>query len=265
MFKEAFIYTNNYLNEKYEQYCMEILSEQINDKNIYYNMKFCTILDELIFVILYEPEQYFEVIDKVKILAHRKVLNLTKMEIDLLLIKCLGEFIEKHYHKNSIHTMSTDLKINYVVNELISHIKQEVAKRLVDGSEQILRIFLKELKQEISEFLYTGLLDGYDIYYDNFWHEFCRQVQYGMDYTLDLFLKDIQDHLYKTLNTMPTNEIILLFTQTDYFIFEENDLFPTPPRDEMIRCLVSKLMEDLKEMAEIVDLSHIYHEVDIKQ
>jgi hypothetical protein len=261
MLKEAFFYTNNFLNEKYEQYCLDILSIQINEsrnENKFNNIKFCTLLDEFLFVILYEPEQYFEVIDKVKKLTYMKLLNLTKKEIDFLFIKCLGEIKEFHYDKNKKFNMSTELKINYVANELIGNIKQAIAKRLIDESEKIVSLFLKVQKDEISEILYTGPFVGNDIYYENYWYAFCRKVQYGEENELDFFLKGIQDHLYRTLNKISTKEIILLFTQTDYFIFEDDNLFPTPARGEMIHCLVPKLLKDIRDLAAQEDLSIIH-------
>ncbi|MEH6996684.1 hypothetical protein V7075_28945, partial [Neobacillus drentensis] len=108
------IYIDNYLNKKYEKYYLEILSEQITESRIFNNVYYLnsfTILDELIFVNLYYPEQYYEVLDKAKELTFIKISNLSKIEIDFLFIKFLEDFRDKL-------TISRDLKLYYVANEL---------------------------------------------------------------------------------------------------------------------------------------------------
>jgi hypothetical protein len=255
MFKETFLYIDNYLNEKYENYCIEILSEQIierEDKDKLYKIEFSTVMDELVFVKLYEPEKYFEVIEKVKKLTYRKLLNLSENEINFLLIKCLDEFIEFHRY----YGLKQSLKVSYVANKLTNIIKEKVQNQLIEA-HQIRGMFLHHLREDISKLLYTGPIVGNNIYYDNYWDEFCYQVITDEAVDLDLFLKDIKKYVYTSLTKLPLIDIILLYTQTDYFIYFGSE-YPPKTREEMIHSLVPKLLDDIKEVAWLTDISHLH-------
>jgi hypothetical protein len=259
MFKETFLYIDNYLNEKYQKYCIEILTEQvieIENKDKLFKMKFDTILDELVFVILFENEHYYDVIEKVRGLTYSKISKLSNNEIEFLFLKCLDKLIESHYYSDSKQSLNINSKVKYVANELINIIKEKVEIQL-NKADEILGLVLHNLREDISKFLYTVPVVGNDIYYDNYWDEFCYQVIIEEDEVIELFLKDIKNQVYKSLTKLPLKDIILLYTQTDYFIYFGSE-YPSKTREEIIHRLVPKLLEDIKEVAWLADISHIY-------
>jgi hypothetical protein len=76
------------------------------------------------------------------------------------------------------------------------------------------------------------------------------------DDLLDIFLKDIREQVYTSLNNLSLKDIILLYTQTDYFIYFGSK-YPPQTRDDLICCLLPKLLDDIKEIAWLADISHL--------
>ncbi|MEH7158955.1 hypothetical protein [Neobacillus drentensis] len=263
MFKETFVYIDNYLNEKYENYYSEVLSEQIKDSQNDVNlckMEFNTILDKLIFVNLFENEHNYDVIEEVKGLTFSKISKLSINEIEFLFLKCLDKFINYHQYYDLRFPLNIKSKVEYISNEIIHLIEETIEHQLTDAGT-ILDIFLKQLREDISKFLYTGPLVEEDdnlMKYNNFWDEFCYYVIMEEDkgYLLDIFFKDIKEQVYSSLNNLPLKDIILLYTQTDYFIYFGSE-FPPQTREEMIFSLVPKLLDDIKELAWFADISHL--------
>ncbi|MEH6996353.1 hypothetical protein V7075_27230, partial [Neobacillus drentensis] len=124
----------------------------------------------------------------------------------------------------------------------------------INKPEKILRLFLHQLREDISKFLFFGKLCGNDCNFENNWQEFCYQIQYGEDKMLDLILSGIKDHIYTSLNKISNREVILLFTQTDFFIYDDSNRLQQLSRDEMILCLIPKLLADIKDIALLEEL-----------
>jgi hypothetical protein len=260
MFKETFDYIDNYLIEKYENYCKGVLSEQIyenDNKEKLCKMEFNTFLDKLIFVNLFENEHYYDVIEEVKRLTYSRISNLSINEIEFLYLKCLDRFIDNHQYCDSKHSLNIKSKVKNVTNELIHIIEETVEHQIIDVGK-ISETFLRNLREDICNFFYIGPLveDDDEIKHDNYWNEFCYHVIMGENYVLDIFLKDIKEQVYTSLNNLPLKDIILLYTQTDFFIYYGSE-YPPQTRDKMIYCLVPKLLDDIKEMAWLADISYL--------
>jgi hypothetical protein len=248
---EITYYTKNYLNAKYEKYCMEILSE-INSisKNTlglsFYNINFVSVFDELIFIILYENDKYSLYIEEVvRELIYTKFQNLDESEVDFLIIRCLEDLNEdpKYIITNQYY---------FIANEIIKIINEKVISHLSINSGNELKIYLEKLKGDIERFAFSGPFAGDDYNINSYWEEFCFQIQYGEEYVLDIILEDIESRLYTSLKKVEIKDIIKLYTQTDEFQYEEYYCEidkPLPSKEEMIGQIIPKMIEEIQYIA----------------
>jgi hypothetical protein len=245
-------YVDNYLNEKYEKYCWEILLEteknDMSPSDSFYNINFSTALDKLLFVFLYENDQYKQVAYS---MVYRKLRDLEKIEVDFLFYKCFEKYYDDEFNEEIYEINYPSRKYYYIANEFIKIINHLVINHLSNNTGQILKLYLDKLQESIESFAYDGSIEGYENI-SNYWEEFCFQAQYGDGYILEIILEDIEGHIDSTLNKASRKDIILLYTLTDEFNYEEIELdhsSPFPDRGNMIENIVPILLEEIIRVA----------------
>jgi hypothetical protein len=251
MFQETNSIIENYLYKKYDNFSSEILTSPTNENGILNDtnkIKFCTIFDQLIFVLLYDQCQYSNAHMKLKELIYCKLQNLADIEIDFLFIKCLenlsGDY--QYQHDTVIDGKGRGIKIYYITKQFIKVINDKVLKYLTNDSDITLSFYLEEIKRDIKFFLYTGQMEDIEDNYD-YWQKFCYQLNFDDLYKVNIILCNIENYLFKDLKVKPLKDIILLYIRTDRFISNEKAiLFSIPSREEMINSIVPKLLEEIK-------------------
>ncbi|WP_102345873.1 hypothetical protein [Bacillus sp. Marseille-P3661] len=242
----------NYLNQIYEKYCLNILETPMdkNGFNNLYRLNFSTFFDELLFTILYEPDQYKKIINRTTIIMFQNFRNLDESEIDFLFIKC--EDIPRDeidsYYVNDIK----GYKLSKISQQIMKLINKKVSRHLSSLDDNILNSYLEELKISIQNFAYDVSIEGDDYNFSNYWEEFCYQIQYGGGYPLEIIIDDIENHLESKLYNAPMRELMFLYTYTDYFIYQEYELqsdFPFPPKSEMIDNIITLMVDEIKNVA----------------
>jgi hypothetical protein len=256
-YKGSFDYMNNYLNERFENYCSEILSEDLKTGTAsgenFFNISFSTLLDKLIFVLLYEFDKYDQVLEEVYSKIYNKLDRLEEDEIDFLYAKCVDGIYDIDYsdHNNIESNHTSNGKYRQIADEFIKIINQNILDHLSNHSQPLLKSFIKKLQGDIENFAYGGPpASDYNI--NNYWEEFCFHIQYGEGYLLDVVIEDIERHLYSKIENASIQDIILLYTTTDEFNYEDNHIEnnpPLPPRIDMINEVVPKLLEEIKYVA----------------
>ncbi|WP_078549279.1 hypothetical protein [Litchfieldia alkalitelluris] len=255
--KASFDYMNEYLDQKYESYCSEILLDNIKidtlPGNNFFGIKFSTLLDKILFVILYEYGKYEKCLEEIYIVIYDKLNRLGDKEVDFLYARCVDDLGSNEYDLFNFEDDFSSRKHRYIADEFIKIINQTVLDSLSDSnySNEILKTYLKDLQVEIEDFSYGGPSKG-DYNINNYWEEFCFQLQYGDGYLLEIILEDIESHLISKLKNVPIREIIFLYTTTDEFIYIDSYISNNPPlpeREDMIEHIVYKLLDEIKHLA----------------
>jgi hypothetical protein len=246
-------YVDNYLTEKYEKICWEILHETVingmSPRDSFNNINFSTAFDKLLFVFLYEDDQYEQVAYS---MVYRKLQDLEKIEVDFLFYRCFEKYYEDEFNEHINEINYPSRKYYYIANEFIKFINHLVIKHLSDNTGQILELYLEKLQEDIESFAYDGSIEGYDKI-SNYWEEFCFQAQYGDGYILEIILEDIEGHIDTTLNKASRKDVILLYTYTDEFNYEEIEIdypSPLPDRGHMIENIVPVILEKINRVAQ---------------
>lgn len=223
-------YIDNYLNDKYDKYCQEIMNSNpdIDLDSPYFNIKFHTLFDELIFVLLYEHDTYEKFVDnKIFNNIYRKLQNLESEEIYFLFVKCIGNISEYDLDQYNPSVDYNHGELYFIAKEMIFIINEKVNNHLSKFSKPDLR---------------------------NFWEDFCYHIQYGEGYLLDITLEAVESHLYRELRNTQIKDLVFLHTCTDAYQCDEIDQdsnfpYPNPSKDEMIENIELKLFEELKNLA----------------
>lgn len=253
--RESIVPVNEYLNQKYIDLSRSVLDEKFPEgffSEIGTGINFSTILDGLVFVLLYEDKKYNQVLEGVKHILLNKLKQKDDLEINFLLIKCLDS--SKELQEPNVYFDKEYL----IAHKCQEYINQEVLRTVSLNSGEYLELFIRDLKEDIKNFAYSGSPEGGDYDLHDYWEEYCSQVQYGDGYLLEIMQDDIIGHIYSKLNNkVPYKEVILLYTTTDEYDFsidDHNNFREIPSKDEMVDHILSKVMEELSWIASRTDI-----------
>lgn len=253
--REFILPVKEYLNQMYRDLTRDVLDENFSEEffsEVGIRINFSTILDSLVFVLLYEHRKYDQILERVRHILLNKLKQKDGLEINFLFIKCLDSS-EKLQEPNGCHD-----KAYLIAHKCEEYINQEVLSTLSLKSGEYLKLFIREVKEDIKNFAYNGSPEGGDFKLRNYWEEYCSQIQYGDGYFLEIMQDDIIGHLYSKLsNKVPFKEIILLYTTTDEFDFsmdDSNNFREIPHKDDMIEHILPKIMEELSWIASRTDI-----------
>ncbi|MBP1949381.1 hypothetical protein [Virgibacillus litoralis] len=254
--KESTDYMSDYLNSKYEEYSNDILSEGLKKDATFggdfLNINFTTLLDKIIFVLFYEFDKYDQVLKEIYSKIYKKLEMFEESEVDFLYAKCVEEIYNNNIDHWNVEGSYSNDKNPHIANEFVRKINQNIVDNISEYSGLELNPLLKEIQYDIENFSFNGPSESDDYNINNYWEEFCFQMQYGEGMLLDTILGDIESHLYSKLANAPIKDIILLYITTDEFNYEnyhmENNI-PLPPRDDMLDEVVCKLLDEIKDIA----------------
>ena len=253
--REIIATVKEYLNQKYIDLSRSVLDENFSKEffsEICTGINFSSILDGLVFVLLYEHRKYDQALEGVKHILLNKLKQKDDLEINFLFIKCLDS--SDRLQEPNVYFDKEDL----IAHKCQEYINQEVLRTISLNSGEYLELFIRDLKEDIKNFAYSGSPEGGDYELHDYWEEYCSQVQYGDGYLLEIMQDDIIGHLYSKLsNKVPIKDVILLYTTTDEYDFsmdDPNNFREIPHKDDMIEHILPKVMEELSWIASRTDI-----------
>jgi hypothetical protein len=248
LFRDINYFLNNYLDEKIENLCDDLLARQLEttDSLSYrsYGISFDNIFSELIFVILYEDKLYESFQKNLFELIYSILNTLSDEEIMLLSI---GVYRSEIFDGEVRDYQEITKKImELAITKALNHISEQ--------SDEIYENYVQRIKKDISDFGFSGSVIG-DYNTQNYWEDFCVITQESYDYLYDICYDDIYGYILKILDKSPKIDLKLLYSGTAVYVNEiENPLSIYAVSNDSI---ADKLFNMISYMAASEDIMHI--------
>ncbi len=238
-------YLENYLDEKYEALCKELLAKRLETtQGLNYRvngLRFSSIFEELIFVCLYDELSFNSLRDHIIGLVFSMLEEIPEYEVDLLVLRPLESLgVDGKANRSDI----LERKELYISRQILVLVNDELLGYFSAISEKKYEELTMKLIQGVKEFSISGSLlsEGYD--FNTYWDEFCFISQEDCDLFNDFYVETIFNYVTEEIEKLPLSELKVLYSSSPEIWVDEYHN-PFSDKNEMINYISNKLFDML--------------------
>ncbi|UXH46435.1 hypothetical protein N5C46_10450 [Rossellomorea vietnamensis] len=201
-------FLNNFMEEKLELLCDELLSEKMKMKyGLHYHsygISFENVFAELTFILMYEENSYE--------LFQNHLFRMAYCLLERTPIKELT-LLSMGISRKDVYAKEESL-LQEISRRIIELANKKVLILLSLQSDEIYDIYIHQILEHIMA-IPCGIANFEDYKIQSYWDEFCVIIQEGYDYHLGFFYEEIIDYILGVLRKVPIVELKLLYSGTD--------------------------------------------------
>ena len=206
-------YVENYLDEKYETLCKDLLSKKIESyQGLNYRdngLRFSSIFEELIFVCLYDEKSFKSLQEHIIGIIFSMLEEIPDIEVNLLVLRPLESL---GVDGKANHFDILDRKELYISKHLLVLVNDELLGYFSSIAGKKYEELKMELIQRIKNFAFSGSLMSLDFEFKNYWEEFCFISQEENGLFNDIYFDTIFDFVREEMDELPYSELKVLYS-----------------------------------------------------